>query len=100
MHEWDLRGAGHGAGYPSVACVVSLAVLGLAGAALRRPLSRAMTGKRRGCDRRDARKASSRSAPTSTVVALCELVQSAAFRQQLRARFGYDVSETGEQRIG
>jgi len=34
------------------------------------------------------------------VVALCELVQSAAFRRQLRSRFGYDVSKTGELRIG
>jgi hypothetical protein len=35
-----------------------------------------------------------------SIVALCELVQSAAFRKQLRARFGYDVSRTGELRVG
>lgn len=36
----------------------------------------------------------------AAVVALCELLQSATFRKQLRARFGYDVSHTGELRIG
>jgi len=34
------------------------------------------------------------------VVALCELVQSAEFRKQLRSRFGYGVGKTGELRIG
>jgi molybdate-binding protein len=33
------------------------------------------------------------------VVALCELMQSGAFRTQLEQRFGYDVSKTGEIRI-
>jgi hypothetical protein len=34
------------------------------------------------------------------VVALCELLQSAELRKQLRTRFGYGVSKTGELRVG
>jgi putative molybdopterin biosynthesis protein len=34
------------------------------------------------------------------VVALCELVQSARLRKQLRDRFGYGVGKTGELRVG